>query len=233
MRKWANPEIICGVYRIVNLINNYSYVGASQDVHKRLYEHKIFLNKNNHRNKHLQKDWNDCGEENFKFEILEVCSEKELDDLEIFYIRNAKENNLSYNVLLGGRKNSWLGLSLSEETKSKLSEANKGNKNPMFGKTGDKNYFYGKRHTKETRIKMSNNHSNVSGENNPRFGKKLPNTSSKYMGVTFVKRFNKWVVRITVDGKRVYIGKFLDEIEAAKMYDKYIDDNALNHPKNF
>lgn len=233
MRKWANPETICGIYRILNSANNYSYIGASEDIYKRWYDHINLLNKNNHRNKNLQKDWNDYGEECFKFEILEVCMEQDLDKLETDYIKKEKTNGTSYNVLLGGRRSSWLGVNLSDDTKSKLSEANKGSKNPMFGKTGSKNSFFGKHHDEKTKNKMSENHADFSGKNNPRFSKKLPNTSSKYMGVTFVKRFSKWVVRITVDGKRIYLGKFSDEIDAAKAYDKYIEDNMLDYPKNF
>lgn len=38
--------------------------------------------------------------------------------------------------------------------------------------------------------------------------------SSKYKGVNWHKRDNKWVARVTYNGKRVHIGKFLSEYEA-------------------
>ena len=43
----------------------------------------------------------------------------------------------------------------------------------MYSKsiTGEDNPFYGKKHTEETRIKISENHADVSGENNPNYGK--------------------------------------------------------------
>jgi len=233
LRKWANPEILCGIYRITNLSNNFSYIGASKDIHKRIYNHKKLLDNNNHRNKNLQKDWNYFGENFFNFEILEICNWESLDELEVLYIKKEKENGTSYNILLGGSKNSWLGLKRSEETKNKISEKNKGNKNPMFNKTREKNHFFGKHHSTETKNKMSENHPDVSGKNNPRFSKKVPNASSEYMGVTFVKRFNRWITRISLDGKRIYLGRFLDEIEAAREYDKYIEENNLDYPKNF
>jgi hypothetical protein len=53
-------------------------------------------------------------------------------------------------------------LSISDETRRKLSEALSGEENPM----------YGRKHSEETREKMSNNHRDISGENNPNFGKK-------------------------------------------------------------
>lgn len=41
--------------------------------------------------------------------------------------------------------------------------------------SGENNPFYGKRHTTETRTKMSNSHADVNGSNNPMFGKTHPN----------------------------------------------------------
>ena len=52
---------------------------------------------------------------------------------------------------------SWIyGKHLSKATKQKLSDANKGENNPMYGKRfcGENNHFYGKEHTKETKKVM-------------------------------------------------------------------------------
>lgn len=50
-----------------------------------------------------------------------------------------------------------LGRKLTEEQKEKISKA----------MLGEKNHFYGKKHTSETRLQMSLNHSDISGDNNP------------------------------------------------------------------
>lgn len=55
----------------------------------------------------------------------------------------------------------------SEETRKKMSLAKSGEKHPMYGMFGDKNPFYGKKHSNETKKKMSKNHSDYSGEKNP------------------------------------------------------------------
>ena len=56
---------------------------------------------------------------------------------------------------------------------------------------------------------------------------------SGYRGVSWHKRYNKWVAKINVDKKRIYLGYFEDKIEAAKAYDKYVIDNNLEHTRNF
>lgn len=45
-------------------------------------------------------------------------------------------------------------------------------------------------------------------------------TSSRFMGVCFDKRRKKWCAYITVEGKRIWLGYFDSEIEAAKAYDE-------------
>lgn len=44
------------------------------------------------------------------------------------------------------------------------------------------------------------------------------NSSSKYLGVSFCKRDNKWAVGISVNGKNIFLGRFATEKEAALIY---------------
>lgn len=50
-------------------------------------------------------------------------------------------------------------------------------------------------------------------------GKSRGVSRSKYKGPAWDKRYRKWEVRISVHGKRIYIGRFNDELEAARAYD--------------
>ena len=43
---------------------------------------------------------------------------------------------------------------------------------------------------------------------------------SKYKGITFDKASQKWMTMICVDGRRIFLGTFEDEIQAVKAYDK-------------
>jgi len=45
-------------------------------------------------------------------------------------------------------------------------------------------------------------------------------TRSKYKGLEWDKIQRKWKVRIQCDGRKIYLGSFSKEIDAAKAYDK-------------
>jgi len=44
--------------------------------------------------------------------------------------------------------------------------------------------------------------------------------SSKFKGVCYNKRWGQWVVWIRYDGRNIFVGRFDDEIEAARAYDR-------------
>lgn len=59
--------------------------------------------------------------------------------------------------------------------------------------------------------------------------------ASKYKGVTFHRRQKRFIARVTINGKRLHLGSFINEIDAAKAYDeaakKYYGKYAcLNFP---
>ena len=64
---------------------------------------------------------------------------------------------------------------------------------------------------------------------------KSKNASSKFFGTSFAKNRNKWQVVIIINKKRVYLGNFTDEIDAARKYDEYLIKNNLLefHKTNF
>lgn len=86
-----------GIYKITNKINGKSYIGQSTNINKRINQHK-------YSNKSLVgKDIHKYGIENFSFDILELCSESELDEKEVYYINKFDSINSGYNISIGGK----------------------------------------------------------------------------------------------------------------------------------
>jgi group I intron endonuclease len=172
------------VYKTTNLINQKIYIGvhSTNDIEDGyIGSGKTF--------KHAIKKY---GKENFTRELLfdfptpeeAYAKEKELVDL-IFI--NRKDN---YNFKEGGEQGKiseatrlklkqktccwrgkkgkdhpWFGRNHSEKTKNKLSIARMGNKNPMFGRTGDKHSGFGKPLSNEHKKSVSFGHLGEDGHN--------------------------------------------------------------------
>jgi group I intron endonuclease len=66
-----------GIYQIRNLINGKIFLGSSKDLKGILNRNKFQLKNNLHINKAMQRDFNEIGEANFSFEILEHLKPKE------------------------------------------------------------------------------------------------------------------------------------------------------------
>jgi group I intron endonuclease len=156
--EYRTQDALCGVYKITNLINNKVYIGQSINIESRWNDHINALNRGDSSCTLLQRAWNKYKQEYFSFEILELCSEDDLDDVEIKYINFYDSVNNGYNIEPGGNKNKHL----SEETKQKIGNANRGRiisderrLKMSESRTGDKNPMYGKTHSKEARNKIS------------------------------------------------------------------------------
>ena len=118
----------CGIYLIINLVNNKYYVGSSNDCNKRFIQHKSELNRNIHGNRHLQKAWNKYGEHNFKLFIIDFVVENSLEAKEQEWIikLHACNRDMGYNICAAGR--SQKGVKRSEEFKLKNSITHLGSK---------------------------------------------------------------------------------------------------------
>ena len=51
-----------------------------------------------------------------------------------------------------------------------------------------------------------------------------PNTSSKYVGVTWYGKTNRWRATIRINGKQVHLGTFTKEIDAHNAYQKKLKE---------
>jgi len=161
-----------GVYGLLNIVNDKIYVGSScerRGVAKRLNEHKTSLRKGKHSNSYLQKAWDKHGEGSFQFVMIE---EVELEDMlverEQFWMDQFKSHDKKHGYNICKLAYSSRGRVMSEETKSKISEANLGRKRSKEFCELMSKMKKGNTCSKETRKKLSEAHS---GENHWLYGK--------------------------------------------------------------
>lgn len=135
------------IYKVTNLISGKSYIGQYSGNKQDYYGSGKLIKRA------IQK----YGIENFKKEILEICSsKKQLNEREIYWIKKLNSKSLNgYNLTDGGEGGNTF-------------DFHKLNCQCSFCKA--------KRHElllKSVRQKISKNHADFSGKNNPMFGKHL------------------------------------------------------------
>jgi len=84
------------IYRILNNVTGYCYIGCSKNLKSRWKEHKRQLQQGRHHNIHLQRAWNKYKEESFTWEILLECISEKTMFLEEKQIIESIEN--TYNI---------------------------------------------------------------------------------------------------------------------------------------
>ena len=166
---------ISGIYKIINKVNGKYYVGRAKNVFKnRLIHHKSRLNKYTHDNDYLQRSWNKYGESNFELVIVEETTHDKLVETEQKYLDIAKtERDKCYNCNFLADGQTWEPQSREKKRQSML---------------GEKNFFYGRKHTKESKILMSLTHIGLKHPNR----KRPPKFSKEHLKNIQISR-NKWI----------------------------------------
>lgn len=139
--------MMIGIYKITNPKNKI-YIGQSINIEKRFGNYK---NLRCEKQRKLHSSLKKYGVENHKFEVIHECSENELNDIERYYqeLYNVIVNGLNIQLVKSSDNN---GLA-SNETKEILRKIN-----------------LGKKHSDETKKKMSESQSGIK---HPNYGKKL------------------------------------------------------------
>jgi len=150
-----------GIYKIENKNNGKLYVGSSNNIKHRLYQHKRLLKKGEHHSVKLQNAYNKYSGNNFIFDIIEILDDESLlIEREQYWIDTLNSYDNGYNSR--PIADSPLGIKCSEETKKKISE------------------FHKKRirkpHTEETKRKLSEH---FKGKTGPNKGKKMSEETKK------------------------------------------------------
>jgi len=107
---------VCGIYKII-CNNTKFYIGSSKNIQQRFRKHRYELRKGIHKNEHLQNAYNKHGEECFYLELIETCNIDEQ------YLKEQHYIDLLHPIY--NKELDVLTHIPTEETKKKLSEANK------------------------------------------------------------------------------------------------------------
>lgn len=147
-----DKKYTCGIYCILNPINNKRYIGQSTKIQKRFYHHKRDLSKGRHSNRYLQRAFDklQISKINFSYYILEECTVDDLDLCEIKWIQhyNTCERAYGYNIRSGGAENHILDPETIKIMSERMMGKLVGEKNPMYGVTSP---FKGKHHSNEAK----------------------------------------------------------------------------------
>ena len=126
------------IYKITNQLNSMVYIGqTTRTLKKRMQEH-LYNSVNPQYKSYIDRAIGKYGIDAFDVSVIEECeTAEELKEREIFWIAfyNCQSPN-GYNITAGG--DGTVGRIVSEETRQKLSQANKGRKNPISPETRQK-----------------------------------------------------------------------------------------------
>jgi group I intron endonuclease len=162
-----------GVYMIVNKLDGKTYVGKSWDsFSSRKSSHWHYGVKGKDGGcRYLYNAMKCHGVDNFEFIILHVITRETHGEnfmqviLETEIKEQIERNTLApngYNLVIGDPSSKNGIVAMSDETRHLKSEVMKGPNNPMFGRFGELNHFFGKKHTQETREANSRRREGVS-----------------------------------------------------------------------
>lgn len=179
------------IYFIKNTITNNFYVGSSIEPEKRLHRHFYELRKGVHSNTYLQRAFDKYGESSLQTEYYKSIYDTRQEEQEI--IDESFDSGILYNLSRN------VVLSDLEAHRKNLSESLKGR---------DKNIgFTGKKHTKDTKIKMSLKHKGrvFTDEHKDKIrkslkGQKFSDERKKNISKSCKNRTHKNLVRYKIDG---------------------------------
>ena len=82
-REYKERQKPAGVFQVKNTVNGKVFLGSSLNLEGPLNGHKFMLTIGQHRNRALQKEWNEYGPDKFVFEILETVKVKDDPDFNL------------------------------------------------------------------------------------------------------------------------------------------------------
>ncbi len=181
-----------GIYKLTNKINNKIYIGKSNNLYRRMIEHKSSRIKTTPLSYAIKK----YGWHNFEIEILSEFDK--IDNLELLalevafiYFFNSTNRKIGYNILIFNFDRTGMRYKHTEETKFKIQKSNTGKIHSIKTRQKISESHKGKRLSEETKIKMSLSHM---GSKNPNYHKTPP----KHVTLSSILKCSKSVKQIEI-----------------------------------
>ena len=164
----------CGIYKITSPTGRI-YIGQAINLHKRIIRYS--MSSTYKKQPKLKNSFEKYGVENHQFNIIEYCSEEDLNCSERFWqdeFEVLSKNGLNCVLQECGQARKVY----TKELRKKISDSKLGEKNPNWGKkmtqevkdkrNVNRKSTKGRIVSEEIKQKMKDNHYDVSGGNNPR-----------------------------------------------------------------
>lgn len=213
------------IYEIRNLRNNHFYIGRTNNYKERWGKHRRALKSNKHDNIHLQRAYN-IDSDFFEFSLVREINLEDKDEelklakqIEQEYLDNHYGEKYFYNIspsaetgvtygedhpMYGKHPSDWMGDAYYEAVERRRVDMK-----------GEKNHFYGKHHTEETR-KILSEKCALYGERNGFYGKTHTEETKRRIKETKAK--NKNLKPPGVPRKVEVDGVIFDKVKDAVKY---------------
>ena len=185
------------IYEIVNKDTGRRYIGSTNNIKRRKARHKTELKHGHHSCKALQKDYNELGWEGFCMRILEDnFTKEEAHSRETALIQESYDTN--YNVSKSAKGGDLITYHPDREALLKgrherVKALTEKERSDIWGLKGERNGMWGKKHSEETRKRISEKVGRA-GKDNSFYGKKHSEETKKKLSESNTS------VRITIDG---------------------------------
>lgn len=179
------------IYKIINLVNAKFYVGSTINQRERFRCHRSRLRRNTHHSKHLQAAWNQYGEDNFLFKVIETIPDGEsLQAAEDVWLAEHVGKEYCYNHSKFSDA-PWRGVpkelqpNYGREVSTEQRQAISGTLKAYYAEAPENHPRLGIPHREESKQKMRENRTGAhAGENHYRYGTKLSEEVRRKIGDT-------------------------------------------------
>ncbi|PTA67538.1 NUMOD3 domain-containing DNA-binding protein [Deinococcus arcticus] len=151
-----------GIYEIRNTVNGKYYIGRAECFRMRFNQHRYKLGHGRHHRLYLRRAWTKYGEEAFEFVAVAECDLEAAIQLETARLQSGDERPYNVSRFSGGGdlvsqhpEREQILARRSEGARRRMASLTLQERVRLYGRAGEQNGMYGRRHTEASRRQMS------------------------------------------------------------------------------